>query len=165
MNKIHIKGIVAEVITDKNGVYKSKVIVMRDSGICDCVPIVASGNVGLDQGDVVDILGEIVNDGVSICVNAKAINQAEFGFANEVEIEGCVCSRIRHLLSPKGTMISDTIIKSGDKYIPCVIEGRKMANIGSMVRVCGRFQSREYNKGDEIKTEYEIAVKNCEKLL
>lgn len=163
MNKIHIKGIVAEVITDKNGVYEIKIIVMRDSGICDCIPIIS--NVRYNQGTVVDVLGEIVNDGASICVNAKAINQAEFGFANDVEIDGVVCSRIRHLFSQRGAMISDTIIKSGDKYIPCVIEGRKTADMGSMVRVYGRLQSREYYKGDDVLIEYEVAARNCEKLL
>lgn len=166
-NQVQIKGILTDGFTEKHMkrgcVYESKVLIMRQSGVGDCVPIMASGDVDqLDQGMFIEANGEILNNEAGICIHANEIKASDYGFENDVEVEGRVCSRIKHLLSPQGRLVSDVLIYSGDKYIPCVIEGREMAGMGSGITVKGKIQSREYKKGDEICTAIEVvADKYC----
>lgn len=95
---------------------------------------------------------------------------------NVIEINGFVCKEPIFRTTPFNREISDVLLavnRSYNKsdYLPCIAWGRNARfvrdfKIGDRVSVCGRIQSREYQKkiGDEIvtRTAYEISLNKIE---
>lgn len=95
------------------------------------------------------------------------------------ELEGYVTKIPRYRETPKGKHITDLLIavnmpEQGSSYIPCIAWGSAadaaaLLEVGEKIRICGRMQSRKYNKMDEdgteeIKVAYELSVFKWKKL-
>lgn len=98
---------------------------------------------------------------------------------NQVCLNGYVCKPPVYRKTPFGREIADVLLavnRSYNKsdYIPCIIWGRnaKFANsleVGNNLKICGRMQSRNYQKkledGEILeKTAYEVSVSKLEVL-
>lgn len=98
---------------------------------------------------------------------------------NQVCLNGYVCKPPVYRKTPFGREIADVLLavnRSYNKsdYIPCIIWGRnaKFANsleVGNNLKICGRMQSRNYQKklenGEVLeKTAYEVSVSKLEVL-
>ena len=96
---------------------------------------------------------------------------------NELTITGIVCKKPIYRKTPLGRDIADILLavnRSYNKsdYIPCIIWGRNAKycehlETGSVVKVVGRVQSREYDKKHEDgtiekRTAYEVSVSKFE---
>lgn len=96
---------------------------------------------------------------------------------NELTITGIVCKKPIYRKTPLGRDIADILLavnRSYNKsdYIPCIIWGRNAKycehlETGSIVKVVGRVQSREYDKKHEDgtiekRTAYEVSVSKFE---
>lgn len=92
---------------------------------------------------------------------------------NMVVLEGYVCTPPVHRITPLGRDIADWILgvdrnyRKND-YIPCISWGRNAhfvskLPVGSLIRITGRIQSREYVKKiseteNEVRIAYEVSV-------
>ena len=142
----------------------------------------------LDVGDKIFVKGQfrsynnLSNEGnrLILTIFAKSIDNAddfEIETPNYIFLNGYICKPPIFRTTPFGREISDILLavnRSYNKsdYIPCITWGRnaKFAstlNVGDNVKVCGRIQSREYQKKideDNIltKTAYEVSVSKLE---
>ena len=98
-------------------------------------------------------------------------------YENVVEIQGFVCKEPIYRKTPLGKDIADFWLAVNrpygkSDYIPCIAWGRDAIfmgsqQIGTEIKVTGRFQSREYNKriGEDLfetRTAYELSVQKLE---
>lgn len=116
-----------------------------------------------------------------LSVFVKDIKQLEVSenvkTVNELTITGIVCKKPIYRKTPLGRDIADILLavnRSYNKsdYIPCIIWGRNAKycehlETGSVVKVTGRVQSREYEKKHEDgtvekRTAYEVSVSKFE---
>lgn len=116
-----------------------------------------------------------------LSVFVKDIKQLEVSenvkTVNELTITGIVCKKPIYRKTPLGRDIADILLavnRSYNKsdYIPCIIWGRNAKycehlETGSIVKVTGRVQSREYEKKHEDgtiekRTAYEVSVSKFE---
>lgn len=167
MNKVHLKGIISDRFIYGEGFWKSTIMVMRDSGDDDLIPIVVESPPVLNGADFVEVFGRCKTG----CVYADEIithDIDELEFVNEVELSGIICRKPNLRVSPKGKELSDFIVAVGNDYIPCIAWGMSarrtyMYSVGLPVEVKGRFQSREYLKktesGTEKRTAYEVSAR------
>ena len=96
---------------------------------------------------------------------------------NEIYLECYICKEPVYRKTPLGREIADMLIavnRSYGKsdYIPCICWGRNARyasglEVGSRVKICGRIQSREYQKRisdteTETRTAYEVSVSKIE---
>lgn len=96
---------------------------------------------------------------------------------NQIELCGYICKEPTYRKTPQGREISDLLLavnRSYGKsdYIPCICWGRNARyvsgfEVGSLVKICGRIQSREYIKKlseteSETRTAYEVSVSKIE---
>lgn len=187
MDKIHLKGIIADRFAfffenAKGRFYKSTMMVMRDSGEEDYIPIVAEESRAqlINASDFAEVTGECQTrmDGGRLLLFVMAdiilihdIDDIEF--VNEVELSGTISRKPKLRVTPKGREISDFVlaVEGEDKshYIPCIVWGlgarlSYLNEVGDRVSIKGRFQSREYRKGSEVKTTYEVSASKCSKL-
>ena len=109
------------------------------------------------------------------CRGIRPCAQEEYG-SNSVMLEGFLCRKPVYRVSPLGREICDVMLAVNRRYgksdyIPCIVWGRNAAfaaslSPGGMIRVCGRFQSREYRKqtahGYETRMAYELSVCSVE---
>lgn len=87
-------------------------------------------------------------------------------------ITGFVCKPPVYRVTPLGRRIADVMLAvprpyGKTDYIPCVAWGRYAIfasglNVGTMIQVEGRIQSREYQKKDEAKTAFELSISKIE---
>lgn len=99
---------------------------------------------------------------------------------NHVELYGTICKKPKYRVTPFGREITDMIIAVNmphgkSAYIPCIAWGftaRKSTRlqIGDKVSVCGRLQSREYDKpmadgSLQTRTAYELSIMRLTKAL
>ena len=97
--------------------------------------------------------------------------------SNYIQLDGYLCKEPTYRKTPLGREISDFLLavnRSYGKsdYAPCIAWGRNARftscfEVGSHVKICGRIQSREYQKrledGDiETRTTYEVSVSKVE---
>ena len=118
-----------------------------------------------------------------LSVFVKDIKQLEVNenvkTVNELTVTGVVCKPPIYRKTPLGRDIADILLavnRSYNKsdYIPCIIWGRNAKycehlETGTVVRVFGRVQSREYEKKyedgtSEKRTAYEVSVSKFEVL-
>lgn len=97
---------------------------------------------------------------------------------NDAYFDAFICKKPNYRVTPFGREICDILIavnrayKKSD-YIPCICWGRNARycenmEIGTRLKIWGRFQSREYEKKDDFgnlitRTAYEISVIKLEK--
>lgn len=96
---------------------------------------------------------------------------------NDIYLDGYICKEPTYRETPLGREIADMLIavnRSYGKsdYIPCIAWGRNARyvsglEVGSRVKICGRIQSREYQKRisdteTETRVAYEVSVSKIE---
>ncbi len=97
---------------------------------------------------------------------------------NEIELKGFVCKPPVFRVTPFGREITDVLVAvnrayNKSDYIPCIVWGRNARfasafEVGDMVSVFGRVQSRQYEKVTEsgektMRTAYEVSVSRLSK--
>lgn len=151
--------------SDEQSIYEGVLQVTRDSGVVDNIPILTNRNdLSIDQ--FVSVCGQFrsrditLNDGklkVQLYVCAKEINTIEDNtYFNNVCLQGYICKKPTLRTTPSGKQVSDLLIacnynKDKTAYIPTIVWGkfaRKVGklNVGTLVSINGRFQSRKYTK-------------------
>lgn len=155
--------------------YKGCLAVQRQSGIYDYIVVMVSEYIIPDNylNNMVKVIGDFrsyndENRHVKLSVLAKSIKITDNDFTNNIYLKGFICKEPIYRTTPKGRLICDIYIAvnrgyAKSDYLPCVCWGRnatKMANadIGTMVCVNGRIQSREYIKNEETHIAYEVSV-------
>jgi len=167
--------------------------VMRLSDICDFVKVIISERLfsaayELVPDVVVAVTGQFRSYNNYACegnrlvltVFAKSVMPADSEMLknpNSIMLNGFICKPPVFRVTPFGREITDLLLavnRSYNKsdYIPIIAWGRNARfcrdlTVGTNIRVCGRIQSREYQKridenSVETKTAYEISVGNLE---
>ncbi len=180
-NKIDLVGIASglEFSHETHGekFYETKVQVKRNSDYIDVLPVVVSERLIDTANDFnntrVNVIGELHSknaDGKLILfIFAKEfISNVEGADKNEIELDGFLCKTPTYRETPLGREISDILLAVNrsygrSDYIPCVVWGRSARyvsklNVSDTIKVKGRFQSREYTKGEEVRIAYEVSV-------
>ncbi len=165
--------------------FKMTVGVPRLSGVVDEIPVIIServpGIIFIKDQEMICLDGSFRSrngkvgekNKVSLYMFATAA-MAEIPelTPNVVDVEGYICKKPIARITPTGREVADLIIavNRGNgrcDYIPCIAWGRNAAfvenfNIGAYVQICGRMQSRIYQKVEEgqsvDKTAYELSV-------
>ena len=168
--------------------YRFFLLVPRLSGTVDRLPIVAQDSVlngfDLSGGSMLTVKGQIRSynqrtDGIRhllIFVFASSINCEDGPPVNDVILEGTLCKEPVYRHTPLGRDICDCMLavprpfRRAD-YLPCILWGRiaqeaSVCHTRDRLRLCGRLQSRNYNKltdsGPESRTTYEISALTAE---
>lgn len=96
---------------------------------------------------------------------------------NEILLDGYICNEPTYRQTPRGRDIADLLVAVNraygkSDYIPCIAWGRNARytsglDVGSRVKICGRIQSREYQKcisdtESETRVAYEVSVSKIE---
>lgn len=187
-NNAHIRGIVVEepIFSHEilgEGFYDLKVSVPRLSEQYDIIPVTISERL-LDEsliGNTLSINGQFrsynkLEDGKSkliLTLFAKELVDDDSLNSNTISLTGYICKGPIYRTTPFGREICDCLIAvnrayNKSDYIPCIAWGRnarfvKNLEVGSKVTICGRIQSREYQKKHsedniETKTAYEVSI-------
>ena len=149
------------------------VVVQRQSGTADYLPISIPAALFDDASDVFNLHGRVLRligeirtynrliadksrHYTVLFVKQIAGESAEATDGNNVELEGVICRPPVYRETPFGREICDFIIAVNrrygrNSYIPCIAWGltaRKVSTlaVGTTVSLTGRFQSREYRK-------------------
>lgn len=171
------------------GFYDFFIKVKRLSGQYDIIPVTASERLMKDKlkiGDNVGINGQfrsynkLENGKSKLMLTVFVRDFIEYdeqeNNPNIVELNGYVCKEPVYRTTPFNREICDVLLavnRSYNKsdYIPCIAWGRnaryaKNIEIGKLVTITGRIQSREYNKKledkIEVRTAYELSVNKIE---
>ena len=187
MNQARLIGTVASEFTYSHEAFNEKfyqtyVKINRMSGTSDLIPALFSERMINTEdtyaGNCITIKGQFRSHNVDGRVMLYVFVQ-EYGFLdeednyNDVFMEGYICKKPVYRKTPLGREIADVLLAvhrsyGRSDYIPCVCWGRNAyyvntLEVGDCVRFAGRVQSREYHKGDETKTAYELSVALVEK--
>lgn len=194
-NKVTINGEIVGNPTFSHEIFGERFFLLyvrtvRKSGVADVIPVLVSDRFpffdGLRDGVIVDIRGNFRSynkcEGekrrLILAVLAQEISISDvLVHENEIAIEGYICKSPNHRTTPRGREITDLLLATNrthgnSDYIPTICWGRNAAiaqwyDVGDMVRISGRIQSREYTKRisdeeTEIRTAYEVSVFSIE---
>lgn len=175
-------------MTFSEAFYRTELAVERQSGKVDMIPLMVSErlvDVTEDwSGEVLKVTGSFrsynQNDGerrrLILFVFVQEVEFVEknenFTSNNNVYLEGYLCKAPNYRTTPLGREVCDLLVAVNrpygkTDYIPCIVWGRNAAfagslEVGTLVKVWGRLQSREYTKmqGEtcETRTAYELSV-------
>lgn len=168
--------------------YKINVESKRLSSSQDILPVIISERLidinNLTNGKTVHVIGQFrsynkqeeMRSRLVLSIFAKEIEiieEEDILTLNNVDLVGYICKKPIYRKTPLGREIADVLIavnrsyKKSD-YIPCILWGRnakfcEKLQVGTMVRLSGRIQSRKYEKkfeNGEIleKIAYEVSV-------
>lgn len=168
--------------------YKINVESKRLSSSQDILPVIISERLidinNLTNGKKVHVIGQFrsynkqeeMRSRLVLSIFAKEIEiieEEDILTLNNVDLVGYICKKPIYRKTPLGREIADVLIavnrsyKKSD-YIPCILWGRnakfcEKLQVGTMVRLSGRIQSRKYEKkfeNGEIleKIAYEVSV-------
>ena len=171
MNKVVIEGYVESM--DK-ALQKGVMAVRRNSGVTDYIPFKCSDTIEEESHvalsgslNTYNVIGEDGKRHKKMFVWGN-VKDPTNSYENEVEFEGVICGKDVLRTTPQGRVIMDFVVavNSGyhkSSYISCIVwsgSARHVNNlpIGTKVHVKGRFQSRDYSKGENVLTAYEISV-------
>jgi len=168
------------------GFYEFSVSVNRLSGQADILPVTVSERLveegGLDLGAKLNAIGQFrsynkVVDGKSKLMLTvfvrELLPEPLFANPNNVVLSGYVCKPPVYRTTPFNREIADLLIAvnrayNKSDYIPAIAWGRnarfvKNLAVGEKIVVCGRIQSREYQKkisetDVRVMTAYEVSV-------
>lgn len=172
--------------------YTFKLAAPRLSNAVDVLPITISERLlaacMVVDGDALMVNGQLRSynkciDGVNrliLTVFAHAVERVSVVRPhNEICITGYICKAPVYRTTPFNREICDLLVAvnrayNRSDYIPCITWGRnaryaQTLTVGSNVSLCGRVQSREYNKALEtgestIRVAYEVSVAHFETL-
>lgn len=162
--------------------------VERLSGAVDLLPVLAAEQVLMEMdltgGDMLEVSGQIrtFNDRASaerklvVSVYAETLVACGGEPCNNVELTGTICKPPVFRQTPLGRQICDVMLAVNRPYhradyIPCIFWGQTArevgcCDVGDMLHLSGRMQSREYIKilGEEsiTKTAYEVSAMTAE---
>ncbi len=168
--------------------YKINVESKRLSSSQDILPVIISERLidinNLTNGKTVHVIGQFrsynkqeeMRSRLVLSIFAKEIEiieEEDILTLNNADLVGYICKKPIYRKTPLGREIADVLIavnrsyKKSD-YIPCILWGRnakfcEKLQVGTMVRLSGRIQSRKYEKkfeNGEIleKIAYEVSV-------
>lgn len=181
-DKVFVSGVIEEELEFNHQVmferfYKTRVKVIRASGIEDLVPIIISESLIGDKttivGKFVEVAGQLRTCNVKdkkgkrhldVFVFVKWLKtynneeEMEQKRKNQVYLNGFVVKEPIYR-TPKSREITDVVIAVNNRYgksayIPCIIWGREARYardrfyVGDNIQLYGRFQSREYWKNE-----------------
>lgn len=171
--------------------YSGKVMIKRDNSEArDIIPVTISGKLidcdSLEVGTVVTITGQFrsfnkIDEETQkrhlllsvFCKNIEIVDPDNSFYENEIELKGYLCKNATFRKTPKGREIADMLLAVNraygkSDYIPTISWGRNARyasnmEVGTLVRVIGRIQSRTYiKKISETETEervvYEVSA-------
>ena len=173
------------------GFYLVDVLARRLSGACDAIPVTVSERlIDVTQnyiGQYVRVSGQFRSYNrrdadktrLSLSVFAQELEFVEklMDDVNQIFLDGYICKEPNYRETPLGREIADILVavnRSYGKsdYIPCITWGRNARftyglDVGSHVKICGRIQSREYQKRisdteTETRVAYEVSVSKIE---
>ncbi len=122
------------------------------------------------------LLNVFVKD-IRVVSDTELKEDEELETTNEVELIGHICKKPIYRKTPFGREISDILVAVNrpygkSDYLPCIAWGRNARfsenlDIGQVIRIVGRMQSRQYNKEIkegkiEEKTAYEVSIGTLE---
>lgn len=162
--------------------------VERLSGTVDVLPILIPEQVlwqmDLSGGDMLEVRGQVRtynNRGseerkLVISVYASYLASCEGDCLNEVELTGTLCKLPVCRQTPLGRQICDGMLAVNRPYhradyIPCIFWGQTakqlgQCGVGSVIRLTGRLQSRDYIKilgqTSQTRTAYEVSAMTAE---
>lgn len=174
--------------------FRTDIMACRASGVTDTIPLMLSeklADVEMDYSDrMVEVTGQFRSynrneDGkshleLSVFVQGIRFLDGECGdYENNncICLKGFLCKAPVYRKTPLGRRICDILLAVNrpygkSDYIPCVVWGRDAAlasrlDVGSLVEVTGRIQSREYEKKlsdteTEMRVAYEVSVRRLE---
>lgn len=168
--------------------YRFFLEVERLSGAVDVLPVVAAEDVleqmELFQGGRVEVLGQLrsfnnraaTGRRLILSVYACALTTSDEPPENLVELTGALCKAPVFRRTPLGREICDVMLSVSrpyhrTDYIPCILWGRtaqalSACPVGTLLRLTGRLQSREYIKvlpeGNERRVAYEVSAASAE---
>lgn len=189
-NKVYVSGeLVAENVYSHEyygeKFYKSKIAIMRHSGVTDTIPVLISERImpkDWGVGKVIHALGQIRTINRIIAGRSHLdvyifvrdlLNEPASKNPNRVVLTGYICKQPLYRTTPLYREIADLLVavnRSYGKsdYVPVIAWGRSARfasdlSVGDCVTLQGRIQSREYKKvlPDEIvetRTAYEVSV-------
>lgn len=195
-NSINISGKIVSAFEESHCVYGEKFFKFyleteRLSNSCDILPVTISERLLPDNnfeiGDYVEINGQIRSYNnytpekthLVLTIFVKDIFKVseEEKNINSVCLNGYTCKSAVYRTTPFGREIADILLAvnrayNKSDYIPCICWGRnaRFANslcIGTNIKICGRMQSRNYQKklddGTVIeKIAYEVSISKIE---
>lgn len=194
-NKVTVVGFLVSDFTFNHEVsgerfYTATLEVERISGTKDYLPILVSEKL-IDNKDTyadhpVCVIGPFrsynQNDGTSkhlvLNIFAQDFYITEPQAMNEVSLQGYLCKKPTYRVIPLGRQIADLLVavprpQGRSDYIPCVAWGRNAVfasqlDVGTLVTIDGRIQSREYTKMVHdvpyTRTAYEVSSSNIQKV-
>lgn len=156
----------------------------RLSGECDYIPLTISSrlNEKITKGKTIGVFGNFrsynkIENGKSKLVLTvfvrEFINPDEIENSNQISVTGYICKTPIYRTTPFGREICDLIIAvnrgyNKSDYLPAIAWGRNakfVSNsvVGDKVELCGRIQSRNYQKKledgtVENRTAYEVSI-------
>ncbi len=195
-NRVKVRGTMTEELLLSHRVYgesfyKTVLAVPRHSGTCDLVPVTVSerllaatpAKLGLDY----TVTGQFrsynnyseVGSRLQLTVFAKTFERADRADEeepNDIFLDGYLCKTPVFRETPFGREIADMLLAVNrafgkSDYIPVIAWSRNARfcatlSIGTRIRLCGRIQSRDYQKRLEenviTKTAYEISASKIE---
>lgn len=191
-NEARIVGYVDNYLTYSHEVhterfYHFSIRVQRLSDNEDIIVVTVSEKllteIQIEPGNKIEVVGQFrsynnyTDSGIRLILTlfAKEIHivDSEMELENEVYLNGFICKPVVYRVTPFGREIADILLAvnrayNKSDYIPCIAWGRnarfaRNLVVGQNIRLCGRMQSREYQKKlseNEIitKTAYEVSV-------
>ena len=173
--------------------FKFTVCVKRLSDMHDDIAITASEHLlhglNLTRGDEVHIMGQYrsynnftgIGNRLILTLFAKEVRRTTMADVgqnpNSIFLDGFICKPPVYRTTPFGREITDILLATNrtynkSDYIPCITWGRNARfastlDIGAHIKICGRMQSRLYQKRlseneSEEKVAYEISVAKIE---
>lgn len=182
MNKTEISGELIRLDfsheTHGKRFFAGEIKILRMSGCADIIPIVVPEE-HINRKKHVRVTGRIrtriTKNGrrkVYVYLFVDHMEECKEVYENSVELLGRIAKPTVYRITPLGRDITEVLLEIerpyGKKdYIPCICWGEDAKNaddlwVGTKVFVEGRFQSRNYIKGEEIKTTHEVSVKKIE---
>lgn len=192
-NNIKIGGMVVSEPEFSHELYEEKfyrfyIETKRLSNYTDKLPVIVSERLvqidALKNGDLLEIVGQfrsynqLIDNRSKLVLSIFAkevekVDNEDILTLNEATFIGYICKNPIYRKTPLGREIADVLIavnrsyKKSD-YIPCILWGRnakfcETLSVGSMVKLTGRIQSRNYEKkledGTVIpKVAYEVSI-------
>lgn len=187
INNMYLKGIVVSpfelyyAAKDKT-FYRGYIEVLSISGISNRLPIVTDEKLikelNISVGSAVKINANLRTrnykengvDKVDVYAFAYDIkpNNKNSKYTNQVTLEGYICKLPQVRYSPTGDKLYSTILANNREngivnYIPIVFfeknsKEAEQIEVGDLIQLKGRFQSRTYWKNKVLKTVYEVAI-------
>ena len=190
-NKVYLRGEILSQAKFSHeiygeGFYEMEVMIKRLSGQPDVLPVTISERLfhekDLQIGSTFSALGQFRSynkmvDGKSKLMLTvfirEIIETEETRNPNSIILSGYICKEPIYRTTPFNREIADVLIAvnrayNKSDYIPCIAWGRnarfvKNLSVGDYLTICGRIQSREYQKKiseEEIKTmtAYEVSI-------